>query len=194
MTGTTHTITGLTGGVEYTVRVIATNDVGDGPASTEVADTPAGGVSEQNTENSAPTGLPTISGTPQVGETLSAGTSGIADEDGLNNVSYRYQWIRSDGNDDADIDGKTASTYTLTDTDEGKTMKVKVSFTDDADNQETLTSAATVAVAPRSDNTVADEAAPVWSADMLVVEYSSVSSAQPVQIYSPASGAARVFR
>ena len=191
VTGTTHTITGLTGGVEYTVRVIATNDVGDGPASTEAADTPAGGVSEQNTENSAPTGLPTISGTPQVGETLSAGTSGIADEDGLNNVSYNYQWIRSDGNDDADIDGETASTYTLTDTDEGKTMKVKVSFTDDADNQETLTSAATVAVAPRSDNTVADEAAPVWSADMLVVEYSSVSiGAASADLFTSVGGSA----
>ena len=39
-TGTTHTVTGLTGGVEYAVRVIATNDVGDGPASTEAKGTP----------------------------------------------------------------------------------------------------------------------------------------------------------
>ena len=41
--------------------------------------------------NTAPTGLPTISGTAQVDETLTADTSGIADEDGLTNVSYSYQ-------------------------------------------------------------------------------------------------------
>ena len=42
VTGTTPTtLTGLTGGVEYAVRVIATNVVGDGPASTEARATPA---------------------------------------------------------------------------------------------------------------------------------------------------------
>ena len=41
----------------------------------------------------------------------------------------------------------TDSTYTLADADEGKAIKVQVSFTDDAGNDETLTSAATDAVA-----------------------------------------------
>ena len=36
----THTITGLTDGVEYAVRVIAVNDVGDGPPSDEATGTP----------------------------------------------------------------------------------------------------------------------------------------------------------
>ena len=144
-TGTTHTITGLTGGVEYAVRVIASNDVGDGPASTEVKGTPAGGVSEQTVEpeNSAPTGLPSISGTPQVDQTLTADTSNIDDEDGLTNVSYRYQW----GAGGSDIEGATGSTYTLTYSEQGQTIQVQVSFTDDANNEETLTSQATVAVA-----------------------------------------------
>ena len=144
-TGTTHTISGLTGGVEYAVRVIASNDVGDGPASTEVKGTPAGGVSEQTVEpeNSAPTGLPSISGTPQVDQTLTADTSDIDDEDGLTNVSYRYQW----GAGGSDIGGATGSSYTLTYSEQGQTIQVQVSFTDDADNEETLTSAATVAVA-----------------------------------------------
>ena len=35
VTGKTHTITGLTGGFEYAVRVIAVNDIGDGPPSSE---------------------------------------------------------------------------------------------------------------------------------------------------------------
>ena len=149
VTGTTDTITGLTGGVAYAVRVIASNVIGYGPASTEAAGTPSGGVSEQNTEseNSAPAGLPTISGTPEAEQTLTADTSAITDGDGLTNVSYGYQWIRNDGNADADIEDATDSTYKLSDTDVGKTIKVKVSFTDDADNQETLTSAATVPVA-----------------------------------------------
>ena len=144
-TGSTHTITGLTGGVEYAVRVIATNDVGDGPASTEAKGTPAGGVSEQTTEteNSAPTGLPGISGTPQVDQTLTADTSPIDDEDGLTNVSYRYQWIAGG----SDIDGATGSSYELTYSEQGKIIQVRVAFTDDADNQETLTSEATVTVA-----------------------------------------------
>ena len=141
-TGTTYTITGLTGGVEYAVRVIATNDVGDGPASTEAKGTPAGGVSEQ-AENSAPTGLPGIGGTPQVDQTLTADTSPIDDEDGLTNVSYSYQWIAGG----SDIAGATGSTYTLTSSDQGQTIQVRVTFTDDADNEETLTSAATEAVA-----------------------------------------------
>ena len=152
-TGTTHTITGLTGGVEYSVRVMATNIAGDGPASTEAAGTPAGGTSEQNTdtENSEPTGLPTISGTPRVGETLTVDTSAIDDADGLTNVSYGYQWIAGG----SDIDGATGSSYTLTASQQGQTIQVRVTFTDDADNEESLTSEATeaVAAAPNRDAT-----------------------------------------
>ena len=151
VTGTSHTITGLTGGVEYAVRVIATNTVGEGPASAEVSGTPAGGVSEQQgagNENNAPTGQPTISGTAQVDETLTANTSGIADADGLTNVSYSYQWIAGD----ADIPGAGSSTYTVRDADEDQTIRVRVNFTDDAGNPETLTSEATAAVIARPNN------------------------------------------
>ena len=97
--------------------------------------------------NSPATGAPVITGTAQRDETLTADTSGIADADGLDNATYSYQWIRNDGTNDSDIGGQTGSTYTLVSADEGKTIKVKVSFTDDADNEEMLTSAATAAVA-----------------------------------------------
>ena len=97
--------------------------------------------------NTPATGAPTISGTAQVDETLTAETSSIADEDGLDGASYSYQWSRSDGSTYADLAGETASTYTLLFADQGKTIKVRVSFTDNADNEETLTSEATVEVA-----------------------------------------------
>ena len=242
----THTITGLTDGVEYAVRVIAVNDVGDGPPLDEAmgtprettppelstatvdgatltltydedldeasglasdafsvtvggleravdgvsvsgssviltlgsavtaADTvtvtytvptdaaapriqddagnPAASFSDQDVENNTPppantpaTGAPTISGTVQVGKTLTASTSDIDDADGLDNVGYSYQWLANG----ADIAGATSSSYTLVDADKGKTIQVKVSFRDDKNNPETLTSAATAAVTAR---------------------------------------------
>ena len=98
---------------------------------------------EPDDPNSPATGAPTIGGTPQVGETLTADTSPIYDQDGLTNVSYSYQWIAGA----TDIDGATGSGYTLTASEQGQTIQVRVTFTDDADNEETLTSVATVAVA-----------------------------------------------
>ena len=95
--------------------------------------------------NTPATGAPAISGTPQVGEALSASTSGISDADGLDDARFAYQWIRAD----SDIQGATGSTYTAVEADEGERLKVRVSFTDDAGNEESLTSAATDAVAAR---------------------------------------------
>ena len=103
--------------------------------------------SQQRQESTAATGSPTISGTVQVGQTLAASTTGIADTDGLTNAAYSYQWIANDGSSDSDIADATASAYTLVARDAGKTIKVKVSFTDDGGNEETLTSAVTAAVA-----------------------------------------------
>ena len=97
--------------------------------------------------NSAATGAPAISGTVQVGQTLTASTSGISDSDGLTNATFTYQWLSSDGASDSDISGASISTYTLVESDEGKTIKVRVSFTDDRGHQETLTSSPTVAAA-----------------------------------------------
>ena len=137
-TGSTYTLIDSDEGKAVKVKVSFTDDAGhtetlSSTATAAVAPKP----------NSAASGQPTISGTAQVGETLTAGTSGIADADGLTNATFGYQWLA----DDADISGATNSSYTLVDADEGKTVKVKVSFTDDADHAETLTSSATAAVA-----------------------------------------------
>ena len=102
----------------------------------------------QEQQNNPATGEPTISGTPQVGETLTASTSDIADTDGLTNVSYSYQWTAGG----SDIDGATASTYTLTSSEQGQTVQVRVTFTDDAGNEESLTSVATAQVEAKPNN------------------------------------------
>ena len=141
-TDSTYTLTDDDEGKTIKVRVSFTDD-----ADNEETLTSAATAAVASRPNSPATGAPTISGTVQVDETLTADTSGITDADGLSDVSYSYQWIRNDGTNDSDIGGQTGSTYTLVSADEGKTIKVKVSFTDDADNEETLTSAATASVA-----------------------------------------------
>ena len=96
--------------------------------------------------NSPATEAPVISGTAQVGETLTADTSDIADEDGMDDVVFSYQWIVTDGGAELHIEGATEATYTLIDIDAGLRFMVRVSFTDDAGNEETLTSAVTAVV------------------------------------------------
>ena len=102
---------------------------------------------EQTAANTPATGNPAITGTARVGQTLSADTSGIADADGLQNATFSHQWVSSDGVTDTDIPGETGAAYVVRPGDAGKMIKVRVSFTDDADNDETTTSAATAAVA-----------------------------------------------
>ena len=93
--------------------------------------------------NDPATGAPTISGTPEVGESLGANMSDIADADGPEDISFTYQWLRNDGTSDTEINRAVTQYYRLTSTDVGKTISVQVSFTDDAGYTETLTSDAT---------------------------------------------------
>ena len=97
--------------------------------------------------NNPATGSPGITGAVQVGQTLSADTSGISDTDVIVASTLAYQWIVNDGTDDTDIQDETGATYTLGADDEGKTIRVKVSFTDEVRYEESLTSAPTATVA-----------------------------------------------
>ena len=145
-TGSSYTLTGDDEGKAITVTVSFTDAEGNPETLTSA---PTGEVEAK--PNTSATGVPTIDGTAQVGQTLTADTSGIDDEDGLNQVVFSYQWIRNDGNADEDIAGATGSSYTLTGDDEGKTIRVTVSFTDDAEgNPETLTSDPTAEVESQS--------------------------------------------
>jgi hypothetical protein len=98
-----------------------------------------------NPINDAPTGLPTITGTPTEDQTLSAVTSGIGDADGIG--AFSYQWRR----DGANIAGGTGSTYTLGDADVGSGISVQVSYTDGQGTNESVTSAQTAPVANVND-------------------------------------------
>ena len=139
-TGSTYTLVDADEGKAIKVEVTFTDDEGNDETLTSA---PTDTVEAAAQPNNPATGAPTISGTAQVGETLTATTSGVIDVDGLSNVQYEYQWLA----DDTEIAGATGSTYTLADSDEGKTVKVQVSFTDNEGNEESLTSGATDAVA-----------------------------------------------
>ena len=145
-TGSSYTLVDADEGKTIKVRVSFTDDAGNAETLTSASTS-----SVAAKPNSQATGAPTITGTARVGETLTADTSGLADDDGLTNVSYSYQWIANDGNSDSNITGATGSSYTLVAADEGKTIKVQVSFTDDVGNAETLTSATTGTVQEEDD-------------------------------------------
>ena len=131
-TDSTYILVAADAGRTIKVQVSFTDDAANAESLTSAATATVSFAVQQQVANSPATGAPTISGTAQVGETLTADTSAIADADGLTNVSYGYQWVANDGTNDTDISGATGSTYTLVAADEGKTVKVRVSFTDDA--------------------------------------------------------------
>ena len=146
-TSSTYTVTDADEGKAIKVRVTFTDDAGNAESLTSDARLSAPPLiipdAEVIASNTTATGEPTITGTIRVGETLTADTTDLSDSDGLNNATFTYQWLA----DDADITDAIGSTYALVAADEGKTIKVRVTFTDDSGHQETLTSAATVAVA-----------------------------------------------
>ena len=98
--------------------------------------------------NNVATGEPAITGTAQAGQELTADASPIMDADGLPSI-FTYQWVRVDADgtsNPVDITDANAATYTLTNDDVGKRIKVKVSFTDELGSVEMRTSAATATV------------------------------------------------
>ena len=136
-TGETYTLVKADEG--KTIKVTVSFTDAEGNPETLTSD-PTGEVEAK--PNTEATGAPTIDGIARVGETLTADTSGIIDDDGLTNVAFSYQWLRGD----AEIASATGETYTLVKADEGKTIKVTVSFTDDRGNEESLTTDPTGAV------------------------------------------------
>ncbi len=129
--------------------------------------------------NTDATGAPTISGTPRTGQTLTADTSNIADANGLTNATFEYQWVRVDSSN-TETDVGTDSTYELVDGDVGNTIKVEVSFTDDAGFPEgPLTSDATGTVAGMPGITVSETFLNVIEEDTDGDSYTVVLDVEP---------------
>ena len=95
---------------------------------------------------------------------LTADISNIGDADGIADADFEYQWIAFDGTTDSDISGATGETYRPLLAHVGQTIKVRVTFDDDDDNAESLTSAATAAVTASTYGQV------IWAATLTVEE------------------------
>ena len=65
--------------------------------------------------------LPVTTGAAQVGQTIKADTSLISGID--ENTRFGYQWIRTDGDTDTNIEGATTPSYTLTVSGQGKAIQ-----------------------------------------------------------------------
>ena len=97
---------------------------------------------EVTNTNDAPTGLPTITGTPTQGGTLTVDTTAISDADGVDTNTFTYQWLGAG----VAIDGASSSTFVLTQVQVGQTMTVRVGYTDQHNTTETLTATPTSTV------------------------------------------------
>jgi hypothetical protein len=93
------------------------------------------------------TSPPTISGTPTVGQTLTAENGTWSNSP----TSFAYQWLRCNGGGNAcvSVANGTQKTYTLVGADAGRTIRVRVTATN-ADGSASAESAQTAAIAQRS--------------------------------------------
>ncbi|PWT71908.1 MAG: hypothetical protein C5B60_10265 [Chloroflexi bacterium] len=121
-------------GSALTVSVVASNAGGSGTAATSAATSPVIDIIPTNTA------VPTISGTAQVGQLLTASTGAWTH----NPTSYTYQWAGNGTN----IGGATSSTYTPVSGDLNHTITVSVVAINSGGSSSAATSPATAAVLP----------------------------------------------
>ena len=145
---TSATVTGLTAGTRYDFRVVLETDRGRAlsPTLTTLGD-------------SAPRGSLSVSGGVAyaggfrafIGDTLTAVTSGLTDENGLSNPNWRFQWYRADSNVGStastivSLDGSTGRTYTVAAADASTVTHLRqlyyvATYTDDAGFTRTIDS------------------------------------------------------
>lgn len=117
-------------------------------------------------------GVPTISGTPKVGSTL---TATAATSSGLPTPTDTFQWQRSDDGSTgwANISGAVNTTYTAVSADEGKYLRVVQTSTNEV-GSDTANSASTAQVAAEFDYLLDDysDAAAAYSLRLLSSTYS----------------------
>ena len=86
--------------------------------------------------NDEPTGKPTISGNPKQGVTLTVDTREIKDKDGLDQTKFEYQWLEND----KPIKNETLTTFTPTQKQDNKEIRVRVEYIDKFNKRETVVS------------------------------------------------------
>ncbi|MCU1431233.1 MAG: hypothetical protein JWP95_338 [Actinotalea sp.] len=127
----------------WPLRVIAT--FLDGEGTMETITSPAT-LPVQNV-NDVPTGLSVHNTSPTVGDVLTA--TGLVDNDGLTNddgeptAVLSYRWQQGSGTSFTDIPGAMAPSVTLTSAQEGRQVRVIVSYTDNQGTAESPVSPAT---------------------------------------------------
>jgi hypothetical protein len=144
-TGTSYTLTPAD--VGSTIRVVVTGSNSAGSSSASSGQT--GVVQAAPPQNTSP---PTISGTARDGQTL---TASRGDWTGTPTINYAYQWRRCDsaGNNCTNIAGATGTTYTLTPSDIGSTIRVVVTGSNSAGSSSaTSAQTGTVAAIPPSNS------------------------------------------
>ena len=134
-TASTHILAQADVGSTITVTASYTDGQGTPESVTSSATSSVANVSH------ALSGDLTIDGRAVESLTLTANTTDLVDADGFG--AFAYKWMRND----VDIPGAVAVTYTLTQADVGSTITVEASYTDGEGTAESVTSAATAAVA-----------------------------------------------
>jgi len=138
-----YTLTSADVGSRLQMRVTASNALGWSSASSAQSAVVQGQVVAPTNSS-----LPTVSGTAQEAQTLTA-EPGVWS--GTQPITYGYRWRRCDaaGGGCADIAGATAKTYTLAAADAGGTLRVAVTATNAAGSSTASSQpTATVAAAP----------------------------------------------
>lgn len=120
--GQRYTVVAADVSAQLRVEVTASNNVGSPVAadSQPVGPVPDGGTPPDNTSP------PTISGDPEVGETL---TADPGEWTGNPAPTFTFKWEENDGSGWAVIAGATAKTYTLSSDDIGTNVRVRVTGT-----------------------------------------------------------------
>jgi hypothetical protein len=132
-------------GYRFRVSVTASNKNGSASAVSDPSQTVAPAPEPQpTTQPPAPMSSPTLAGTPQEGQTLSADSGTWS---GTQPLTYRYQWQQCDSNGTrcASVAGATAQSYQLTANDVGAEMRVEVTASNTSGSA-TAVSAPTIVV------------------------------------------------
>ncbi|KAA3639751.1 MAG: hypothetical protein DWP92_04215, partial [Armatimonadetes bacterium] len=138
---TTYTVTSDDIGSSVTAVVTATSDVGE---ASEAA--PPTGVIPEPPESPVNDGLPTIRELPQVGGVLSTSDGSWT---GTEPITFTYQWQRCDGGC-TDISGEEGSTYTVTSSDIGSSLRSVVTAHNAAGSVEAHSAPTAVVLEPPS--------------------------------------------